>query len=296
MSRGPVFGILLALFGTLVLTPDAMLMRMSDMGGFQMTGWRGLLMGGVMLSFWAVLSRDRAGDLASLRSGPGLLIVGCQVLNSLLFCLGIANAPAAMVLIGVAAVPVCAALMARLVTGERASMATWAAIGAVLTGIAVGVLGEGAGTLTLDWRALTGSALGLGVAMVLALNFVVLRAQPHLPILLVIGLGALIAGGLGWAVTGPEQMFDGRLGYMALTGAVVLPVSFFSLSLASRYAPAATVSLIMLLETVLGPFWVWLGVGERPTPTMILGGSIVVVSLAVYLRHQMRRKPAPVTP
>lgn len=296
MSRGPVFGILLALFGTLVLTPDAMLMRMSDMGGFQMTGWRGLLMGGVMLSFWAVLSRDRAGDLASLRSGSGLLIVGCQVLNSLLFCLGIANAPAAMVLIGVAAVPVCAALMARLVTGERASMATWAAIGAVLTGIAVGVLGEGADTLTLDWRALTGSALGLGVAMVLALNFVVLRAQPHLPILLVIGLGALIAGGLGWAVTGPEQMFDGRLGYMALTGAVVLPVSFFSLSLASRYAPAATVSLIMLLETVLGPFWVWLGVGERPTPTMILGGSIVVVSLAVYLRHQMRRKPAPVTP
>ncbi len=296
MRQGPFYGIMLALFGTLVLTPDAMLMRLSDMGGFQMTGWRGLLMGGVMLSLWAVLSRDRTGDMLSLRSGPGLLIVGCQVLNSLLFCLGIANAPAAMVLIGVAAVPVCAALMARLVTGERASMATWAAICAVLTGIGVGVLGEGAGTLALDWQALSGAALGLGVAMVLAMNFVVLRAQPHLPILLVIGLGALIAGALGWAVTGPSRMFEGQIGYMALTGAVVLPVSFFTLSLASRHAPAATVSLIMLMETVLGPLWVWLGVGEQPTPTMILGGAIVVTSLAVYLRYQMRRRPPPVTP
>ena len=296
MRRGPLFGILLALFGTLVLTPDAMLMRLSDMDGFQMTGWRGLLMGGVMLSIWAAVSRDRAADLACLRSGPGALIVGCQVLNSLLFCLGIANAPAAMVLIGVAAVPVCAALVARLVTGERASLATWAAICAVLTGIGVGVLGEGAGTLAMNWQALTGAALGLGVAMVLALNFVVLRAQPHLPILLVIGLGALIAGALGWAVTGPARMFDGRLAYMALTGALVLPVSFFTLSLASRYAPAATVSLIMLMETVLGPFWVWLGVGERPTPAMLAGGVIVVTSLAVYLRHQTQRRAPPAAP
>jgi len=91
-------------------------------------------------------------------------------------------------------------------------------------------------------------------------------------------------------------MFEGTLGYMALTGAVVLPVSFFSLSLASRYAPAATVSLIMLLETVLGPFWVWLGVGERPTPAMILGGAIVVSSLAIYLWRQMRRRTPPLTP
>ncbi|WP_135501462.1 DMT family transporter [Roseovarius aestuariivivens] len=296
MSRGPAFGIALALFGTLVLTPDAMLMRLSGMDGFQMTGWRGLLMGSVMLGLWAATARDRAGDLASLRSGPGLLIVICQVFNSLLFCLGIASAPVAVVLMGVAAVPVCAALLARLVTGERASLATWAAIGAVLTGIAVAVLGDGAETLSLDLRALAGAAFGLGVALVLALNFVVLRARPRLPILLVIGLGALIAGGLGWAVTGPAAMFDGRLGFMALTGAVVLPVSFFTLSLASRHAPAATVSLIMLMETVLGPFWVWLGVGERPTPAMILGGAIVVISLALYLWRQLRRRapfPAP---
>jgi drug/metabolite transporter (DMT)-like permease len=41
----------------------------------------------------------------------------------------------------------------------------------------------------------------------------------------------------------------------------------------------------MLLETVLGPILVWVGVGEAPTPLMMVGGAIVVASLATYLLH-----------
>jgi len=69
-------------------------------------------------------------------------------------------------------------------------------------------------------------------------------------------------------------------------------VSFFSLSLASRYTHASNVSLLLLLETVLGPLWVWLGVGEEPTPMMLVGGVIVVGSLAIYLWHTGRRRIA----
>ena len=70
---------------------------------------------------------------------------------------------------------------------------------------------------------------------------------------------------------------------MITTGALVLPLSFYLLSLAARYTHAANVSLLMLMETVLGPVWVWLAVGEVPTSRMILGGAIVLVSLAIYL-------------
>lgn len=283
MTRHPLFGLALAAAGALFLTPDALFMRMSQMSGFQMVAWRGLIMGTVMVLAWALLSRDRRGDLARLRTGAGLTIVGCQTLNSTLFCLGIGSAPVAMVLIGVAAVPVFSALLSRVGLGEPTSMATWAAMAAVMAGIAVAVSdGQGAG-VELDLRALTGAAFGLGVAMVLALNFVTLRARPGLPILLVIGLGAWGAGLIGLTVTGPAAMMQGHPWAMAVTGGVILPVSFFTLSLASRHTQAANVSLLMLLETVLGPLWVWLGVGERPTPGMLLGGAIVVISLAVYL-------------
>ncbi len=70
-----------------------------------------------------------------------------------------------------------------------------------------------------------------------------------------------------------------------VTGAVILPASFFLLTLANRYTASANVSLLMLLETVLGPILVWVGVGEAPTPLMMVGGAIVVSSLATYLLH-----------
>lgn len=291
-GRGRLFGLLLAFFGTLTLTPDALLMRLSGMDGFQMVGWRGAFMGSMMILLWLISSRDRAADMRQLGTGPGVLIVGAQVLNSALFCLGIATAPVAIVLMGVAAVPVFSALLSRAVTAEVASRATWLAICAVLAGIAIAVLGGEHGSdrsgLSLDWRAIAGAGFGLGVAFVLALNFVTLRARPDLPILLAIGLGAWIAGAVGWAITGVEQMFEGQLWAMATTGMLVLPLSFFMLSLAARHTLPANVSLLMLLETVLGPIWVWLGIGERPTPAMFLGGAIVVGSLALYLFHLRR--------
>ncbi|MEL7205724.1 MAG: EamA/RhaT family transporter, partial [Pseudomonadota bacterium] len=111
VTRGAGFGLGLALLGTLVLTPDAMLMRLSGMDGFQMSAWRGFLMGGVMLLAWWLTSRDRLGDLRQITTTAGLVIVICQFFNSMLFCLGIAAAPAAIVLIGIAAVPVFSALL-----------------------------------------------------------------------------------------------------------------------------------------------------------------------------------------
>jgi len=289
MSRRPLYGLTLAAAGSLFLSPDALFMRLSEMEGFQMVAWRGLFMGGVMVTFWALTSRDRGGALRQLGTAPGLAIVACQFLNSIFFCLGIALAPVAVVLMGVAAVPVFSALLTWLLLGEPTRMATWIAIAAVLMGIGIAVLGgEGTANIRLDLGAVLGALLGLGVALMLALNFVILRARPQLPIMLVIGSGAWLAGLCGLAVTGTEAMTDGRVWAMAVTGGVILPVSFFTLSLASRHTHASNVSLLMLLETVLGPLWVWFGVGERPTAAMLAGGAIVVVSLAIYLNVTRR--------
>lgn len=291
MTRHPLFGLGLATFAALVLTPDALFMRLSGMAGYQMVGWRGLMMGTVMITLWAVIARDRGRDLAFLGTGFGLAVLACQYANATLFSLGIAHAPVAVMLLAVATVPVFAAVFARLIIGEPTRRATWITIAAVLSGIALAVFG-GRGDLALSSGALLGALAGLGVAMVLSLNFVILRARPELPIPLLIGIGATLAGATGVTVTGPAQMADGAIWAIAITGLVILPVSFFSLSLASRHTQASNVSLLMLLETVLGPLWVWLGVGEAPTPRMLAGGVIVVGSLAIYLWHTGRRRVA----
>ncbi|RKF16388.1 DMT family transporter [Roseovarius spongiae] len=289
MRQHPFFGLGLALFGALILSPDAMLMRLSYMNGPQMMAWRGLCMGAVMLIGWLLLSRSRRADLRAALSGFGLLIIGCQCLNSTLFSAGIATAPAAVVLFGIATVPVFAALGSRLLTGERARPATWAATVAVMTGIGIAVFGGQGERIGFDLASALGALAGLGVAMVLAINFVVLRARPELPIALLFCVGAFCTGAIGTSVVGPAALLDGRVWAILLTAAVVVPASFFSLSVASRYTAASNVSLLMLLETVLGPVWVWLALGEAVGPAMLLGGAIVVGSLALYLLHERRR-------
>ncbi|WP_296764492.1 DMT family transporter [Sediminimonas sp.] len=293
MRRHPLFGIFLALFGALVLTPDTLLMRWSEMDGFQMLGWRGTLMGCLLLAYWAVTRGGlHRADLRAFASGAGLTIVACQFFNATLFSFGIATAPVSVVLFGVATVPIFAAILARLLFGEPTHPSTWITIVVVLAGIGLAVFGGhgGADAPTMRIETLWGAVAGLLVAGTLALNFVVIRARPTVPILLGIGTGALLAGLMGLAITGPARMADGGVLAIAATGLVVLPVSFMTLSLAARLTPAANVSLLLLLETVLGPLWVWLGTDESPTPAMVAGGAVVVTALAVYLLYTDRRQ------
>ena len=64
---------------------------------------------------------------------------------------------------------------------------------------------------------------------------------------------------------------------------LVMPLAWCLLSLAPRYTAPTNVSLLMLLEMVLGPFWTWLGTGERPSPMMLGGAAIVLLTLASYI-------------
>jgi len=289
MTRHPSFGIFLALFGALAITPDTLLMRWSEMTGGQMIAWRGLLMGSALTLAWLLFRRRQLrDDLRGIACSAGVLIVLYQVCNASLFAIGIAVAPVPVVLFSVSTVPVFAALLSWLLLGEKTHWSTWAAIVAVLAGIGLAVFGKAPGGDT--GSPMLGAAAGLSVAASLALNFVTIRRNPQVPILLAVGGGALLAGIVGLAWTGPGAMVTGQVWAIALTSAVVLPVSFFSLSLAARYTQASNVSLLMLLETILGPIWVWAGTGIAPTRPMLAGGVIVIASIALYLWHAGQRQ------
>ncbi len=283
MTRHPLFGLGLACFGALVLTPDTLLMRWSGMEGFAMLAWRGLLMGGLLITIWLLTARDRMADLRALATLAGGGVILCHGANATIFSLGVAHAPVAVVLFGVATMPICAALLARMLTGEPTRPATWAAMAAVMGGIAIAVFGGGDTDVAFNRTSLVGAAAGLAVAGMLAIGFVIIRSTRSLPIIPLIGAGALLAGLIGLAAAPAGTLGAGNPWAIAVTGTAILPVSFLALTFASRHTEAANVSLLMLLETVLGPAWVWLGAGEAMTPAMILGGAIVVGSLAAYI-------------
>jgi drug/metabolite transporter (DMT)-like permease len=62
-------------------------------------------------------------------------------------------------------------------------------------------------------------------------------------------------------------------------GAVQLAGGCLLITMAMRYLPAVEVGLFTLLETVLGPVWVWLAYGETPSSMALLGGALIFGAL-----------------
>ena len=281
-------GLTLAIFGALLLTPDTLFMRLSQLDGFNMLLWRGGLSGLAYFMIWLWMRGPR--DLSNIWTRNFAIIVACQTGNAALFSLAIALAPVTVVLIGVATVPIFAALLSRLLLGEALSMRTLITAAMVFLGLFISVLGSDDGHLMLDLTTLIGAGLGLGVAFSLAMNFTIIRKDTDVPFVLAIAVGAIAAAGLA-AVFATTLAWPAlpQMAAIALTGIFILPLSFVTLSYAARFVPSSTVSLIMLLETVLGPLWVWWGIGEAPSAMMLIGGGIVLTCLSVFLILEGRK-------
>jgi len=281
-------GLMLALAGALLLTPDTLLMRLSGLDGGAMLAWRACLAGLVFLSIGLIARfKEEKGNRARVSSFGFWSLVICQIGNASFFAFGIALAPVAVVLLAVATVPVIAALLGYFLLGELADRRVWATIVLVFSGILMSVAGDMERGMNIDFETLLGACCGLAVAISLAFNFVIIRKNKTVPFELAIGLGALIAGCTAFYLwPAAWQVRGASLIYISVTGLIILPVSFFLLSKASRLTSAANVSMIMLLETVLGPLWVWLGIKETPNSLTLLGGVLVVGALGFFLYRQ----------
>ena len=59
-------------------------------------------------------------------------------------------------------------------------------------------------------------------------------------------------------------------------------IPFVLVTLAPRYITAAEVNLFFLLETILGPIWVWMVIQEQPSIETITGGIIIIVTIGIH--------------
>ena len=210
------------------------------------------------------------------------------------FAFAISLAPVAIVLVAVATVPIISVILSALFLGERASLRSWGIILTVMLGIVISVYGDLRDDIDFNMQTVLGALLGLAVAFSLAINFIVVRQDRTVEFELALGIGALIAGLTAFALSSTATNVTLSSAFIiSLTGLIILPVSFVMLSRASRYTTASNVSMLMLLETVLGPLWVWMVIDERPSHLTIAGGAIVILAIFYFLLSE-RKNSTPV--
>ena len=289
-TKPSLFGVLIALFGVLVLTPDTLAIRLSELDRWPLMGWRGILMGTVLLLGWRLFfAQNPSREWRSLTSWQGLVVIIAFSMNSVTFTVGIVETSATVVLTAVATMPIFAATLSFFMLDERQGWRGWLTITAAMGGVGTVVL-DGNNAINIpDGSVFVGAVFGVLTAIGLALTFTMVRKYRNLAIVPAAGLGALVSGIIGFSLSDISSIINGPLLPILIMGVVILPLSFACLAVAPRYTSSAIVSLLMLLEMVLGPFWVWLGVGERPTLLMIIGATFVALVLGLHILQTQRR-------
>ena len=278
------FGTLLALSGVIILTPDTLMIRLSGLDRWSLMGWRGILMGVMSFTIWWLLfTRQPWRDLRTVMTWQGLFVIVTFSLNSVAFTLGIVETSASVVLTAVATMPIFAAILSAFLLQERQGWLGWTTIFTAMAGVGIVVadgnnaIGQPGGSVML------GAVYGVLTAIGLAVTFTFARKYPWLAILPAAAFGAFISGVIGLFLAEQDRIFDVPLWTVLTMGLFLLPVSFTCLNLAPRYTSAAVVSLLMLLEMVVGPFWVWLGIGERPSTMMMWGTALALLALGFHI-------------
>ena len=134
----------------------------------------------------------------------------------------------------------------------------------------------------LDAGDFLGNVLGLVCALGLAVGAVIIRSAKKISLVPSAMLGKLMVTLIALIFVSQFELQDNDIIIIPLMCVMCVAIPFVLVTLAPRYITAAEVNLFFLLETILGPLWVWLVIKEQPSFETILGGSVIVITIATH--------------
>lgn len=276
-------GIAIVTLGVLILTPDGLLTTLVGADKWTMLFWRGLLMAIALTLFALARRRHTPVTFQSLATVPTLAVALLFTCSSIAFVTAIVTTSVANTLFLITVAPLFAAAFAHIFLGEKVTARTIIAIVIVLAGMAA-IFGDGLGRGDT-----VGNFAAVFAAACWASMLVVVRRAPETNTVLALAGGGYLIALIAFAIAPTLFITSTDAVWLGLLGLIVLPISFGLISLGPRYLPAPEVSLIVLLEAVIGPLWAWAFIGQLPTLTSLAGGALIVATLAIYFYLGLRR-------
>ena len=277
-------GLLITASGVLVISPDGLLTRLIATDHWTMIFWRALFLS---FGMWLVLGftcPNRVWRQYRTLRGAALLKVLAYSLGTISFIFAITHTSVANTLVILSTTPLFAAIISRVLLQERIEPRTLVAILAAAIGVAIIAHGSGEG----GDGSLLGDLVALAGAFFLACGFSFVRRFPQASTFAAISASGLLTAVLVLPLAAPLSVSPADMGYLMLMGVYMLPLGSALMFVGPRYIPAPEVGLLLLLESVLGPVWVWLVLGEAPPGHTLVGGAIVLSTLALNAAWALR--------
>ncbi len=275
-------GSLLAFVAVMFITPDSLLIRLSDIETWGMLFYRGAIPFFIVLIGLLLFYKQNFIN-AFLKVGiVGIFYAISFSICNITFIVSIQNTNVANTLIMIALAPMLSAILGAIFLKEMPSKGTWIAI--FITFLAALFIFYD----SLQVGNLFGNIMGFVTAAGLAVNAVLIRYAKDRDL-----LPSAVMGKLGVAVfafffvenfnlIGTDQI------YIPIMCIICVALPFVLVTIAPRFIPAEEVNLFFLLETIIGPIWVWLVVKEQPTLETIIGGTVIIITLGIHSFIKLR--------
>jgi len=265
-------GLLISFFGILILTPDAVLVRLADSNSWTVLFWRGIFFATGIIVILLITYRSKAVNELINIGKEGILIGLLTALGGTSFILAIHYTSIAKTLVIISISPIMVAIVSWMMLKEKPALYTWISMIIVFFGIYVVMSGDTSGVNLL------GNLFALLSVVIGGFSFTLLRKYKNVNMVPAMAVNGFAIAIIGFIVADSLVLPIQSILYLFSSG-VVLAVSFSLITIAPRYIPAPEVAMFFPLGTVLGTLMAWIVVKEQPSSNALIGGSIVIVTL-----------------
>ena len=277
--------LMMALSASIISTSSLIIRNLETASEWQVVFWRGLSLAVVIIGFQLYVHRRTT--MSEFKNVGRLGILGGLFLAGGLtgYVLSVSYTSVANANFTMSSIPLFTAVLAWVVLGERVSLATSLAIAVAFSGISL-MVGDGIAS---------GSALGnmvaLFAAFCLACFVVILRKGRGVNMVPSTIIGAVFSALVGAYMMDASHLPPLRDVVLCLIlGGVVAGSAQLLFVAASRDLLGAEISLLALIEFILGPIWVWAFINEEPSTTSLIGGALVLTAVLSHAALSLRQQ------
>ena len=269
-------GTLLAFTAIMFITPDSLFIRLSTIESWNLIFYRGFIPFFVVFLGLLIIQKGKIITALINNGWHGIAYAVTFTITNILFVISIENTSVANTLIMISLAPMLSAVISLIFLKENPDKKTWTAI--IITTLAVIYIFFD----SFEKGDMKGNFFGLVCATGLAAGAVIIRSVKQLNLvpsammgkLLVALIALLFADNLN--LEGSDSIIIPTMCIMCVA------IPFVLVTLAPRYITAAEVNLFFLLETILGPLWVWLVIHEQPSMETIIGGIVIISTITAH--------------
>ena len=276
-------GTLIAFTAIMFITPDSLLIRLANINSWDLIFYRGLIPFLVVFLGLLIIYKTKLLKEIISNGWHGFFYACTFTVTNIFFVISIENTNVANTLIMIALAPMLSAIISFFFLKENPDKKTWIAI--IITTLAVFYIFYD----SLDAGDLLGNFLGLICATGLAVGAVIIRSAKKISLVPSAMMGKLMVTLIALLFVNQLKLENGDAVIVPLMCIMCVAIPFVLITLAPRFISAAEVNLFFLLETILGPLWVWVVIKEQPSNETIIGGIVIIATIATHSMLSLKK-------